>query len=166
MTDERGYDSRAVSNKILEVARSKGIDLTIMQLLKLVYFAHGWTLALYDRPLSYHHAQAWQYGPVFPHVYRSYSGAGSNLITDPIVEKATGAPYRANLDEQALDVIDTVVEGYGREHGFRLSSITHAPGSPWDTTFKERGPYSEIPDDRIKEYFKKYIGEQQAAESV
>jgi uncharacterized phage-associated protein len=154
---ELGYDSRAVSNRILGTARSKGIDLTIMQLLKLVYFAHGWTLALLSRPLSFHHAQAWQYGPVFPHIYRAYPGAGSKTIKELVIDKAAGLPVSAEFDEDASEIIDTVAEKYGREHGFRLSRWTHAEGSPWDVTLKEKGLYSEIDNDLIQADFKKFV---------
>src|SRR5437870_2146380 len=41
------HDSRTVANHFLRLAREKGDFLTPMQVLKLVYIAHGWMLGLY-----------------------------------------------------------------------------------------------------------------------
>ncbi len=50
----RGHDSRAVANRLIDHADEEDGLVTILQLVKFVYFAHGWTLAVYDRPLIYH----------------------------------------------------------------------------------------------------------------
>ena len=42
------FQSEAVANKFVEIARAKEVEMTLMQLLKLVYFAHGWHLAVID----------------------------------------------------------------------------------------------------------------------
>ncbi|WP_131993555.1 type II toxin-antitoxin system antitoxin SocA domain-containing protein [Dokdonella fugitiva] len=46
-----------------------------MQLLKLVYLCHAWTLGLLGRPLLREEVQAWRYGPVFPALYTMRSRA-------------------------------------------------------------------------------------------
>lgn len=53
-----GHDSRAVANRLIEMADERGISLTIVHLVKLVYFAHGWHLGLFHRPLIRHAVQA------------------------------------------------------------------------------------------------------------
>ena len=63
------YDSRRVANEFIRAAAQEGRGLSIMTLLKFVYIAHGWTLALLDRPLITDLAEAWRYGPVVPSVY-------------------------------------------------------------------------------------------------
>ncbi|WP_156414013.1 hypothetical protein [Fulvimarina pelagi] len=45
------HDARAIANLILEEAQRRGIQLTEMQLIKLVYFVNGWSLELLDEPL-------------------------------------------------------------------------------------------------------------------
>lgn len=149
-----GHDSRALANQIIRFSSEQGRALTIMQLLKLAYFAHGWSLGLNDRPLSKHAVQAWQYGPVFPHVYKSLSGIGSRPIEEFIIDKKTGEPYTGKFTEDEKGLIASVVGGYGDTHAFALSNITHQPGSPWDIVYKTQGAYSEIPNELIKAYFK------------
>ena len=81
------YDSRAVANSILHNANETGKKLTPMQLIKLVYVANGWSLALLNRPLISEQIQAWQYGPVIPNVYRAFNRFGSAAITASLNER-------------------------------------------------------------------------------
>lgn len=154
-----GYDSRAVANRILEAARKKGRPLTIMQLVKLLYFAQGWYLAFMDKPITFHKAQAWQYGPVYPLVYKAYSGAGSSALDAPILDKISGQPYAADFSEDELAMIEWIVDEYGKLHAFDLSRQTHVDGGPWATAIARSGTYSEIPDADLKAYFKKFVKE-------
>lgn len=153
MTTTIGHDSRAVANKILLVAQERGVKLTIMQLLKLIYFAHGWLLASCDRPLTRDKPQAWQYGPVYPLVYRSAPRTGveiSGLLSDDF----TDSPVLEEFSAEEIATIGEVVDGYGRMHAFNLSRLTHQDGSPWHRAYHQRGAYSEIPDEWIADYFK------------
>lgn len=147
------HDARAVANEILRRANKLGINLTIMQLIKLVYLANGWSLALLGRPLVKQSAQAWQYGPVYPHVYKTFNRFGATPITDVARDKRTGIEFAEHFDEDESALIDAVVNAYGRMHAFQLSNIMHRAGTPWSVTFEESGPYSEIPENRIKEHF-------------
>jgi uncharacterized phage-associated protein len=156
MSDIRaGHDSRALANQIIRFAGEQGRALTIMQLLKLAYFAHGWSLGLTGRPLSKHSVQAWQYGPVFPHIYRSLQGIGSRPIDGLLIDKKTGQPYDEVFSDDEKNLIASIVSGYGDAHAFALSNLTHEPESPWDIIFKSKGPYSEIPDELITAHFKR-----------
>jgi uncharacterized phage-associated protein len=60
-----------VADEILKIAKRKGLHITPMQLLKLVYIAHGWSLAILGRDLFPDRIEAWKYGPVIPDLYRA-----------------------------------------------------------------------------------------------
>lgn len=147
------YDSRAVANSILHYAKDTGKKLTPMQLIKLVYVANGWSLALLNRPLINEQIQAWQYGPVIPTVYRAFSHFGSAPITNYATDKLSKLEFTAVLEEDERRLITAVVNSYGHMHAFQLSNKMHEPGTPWTKTFNESGPYSEISQDLIKEHF-------------
>lgn len=155
----QGYDSRAIANKILECAQKKGYRLTIMQLVKLIYFAQGWSLAFRDKPITYHPAQAWQYGPVYPHVYKAYPGSGSTPISHLITNKTTGEVFDVDLDDEEKNLIDSIVDEYGNTHAFSLSKMTHTEEGPWQKTINTYGVYAEIPNAYMKEYFKRFVPE-------
>ncbi len=154
METRQGHDSRAIANEILRISAESGLSLTIMQLIKLVFFAHGWNLAVYDEPLAKDSPQAWQYGPVFPLIYKSYTGTGSSVITEPIKDRKTSIVIAEPFSQQENEVMVSVVKGYGHLHAYQLSNLTHSSGSPWELTLKESGLYSPIPNEVIKTYFK------------
>jgi uncharacterized phage-associated protein len=154
MTREGAHDPRAIANKILEICKAKGIRVTLMQLIKLVYLADGWSVALRNEPLSKHNPQAWQYGPVYPTVYKAFKRFGSGAITEPARDSATDVEIAEPFSDDELALLEQVVDSYGRMHAFRLSEIMHRAGTPWTTTVSESGHYAEIPLGIIAEHFK------------
>ncbi|MFQ5632018.1 MAG: Panacea domain-containing protein, partial [bacterium] len=57
------YDSRLIANYFIDFARKDGVAISPMKLQKLVYFAHGYYLAITGQPLIEEEIQAWRYGP-------------------------------------------------------------------------------------------------------
>jgi len=159
------YTSKQVANEFLELAKRDGRQLTPMQLQKLVYFAYGWYLAITGERLLNERIQAWQWGPVVPSLYGALKIYGSGPITEPTVEpffEETKMGFRVNRissddpqkDDFARRVVAKVWETYGRFNGIQLSSITHAPNSPWSAYYDKDVRGTDIPDEAIAEYFK------------
>jgi uncharacterized phage-associated protein len=141
------FSSRNVANEFLRLAEAKEKPLTPMQLLKLVYIAHGWSLALHGRRLIQDEIQAWQYGPVIPRLYNAIREFRSNPVTGRLSEE--GSP----LDAEAKDLISQTFETYGAMNGVALSRITHAEGTPWSQTYKTGAFGLVIPDDLIRDHY-------------
>src|SRR5437868_3345513 len=80
------YGVKAVANYLYALAESQGKQIDPMQMQKLVYFAHGWCLALKDAPLITERIEAWRYGPVVRELYGAFRDAGSGPITHPAYE--------------------------------------------------------------------------------
>lgn len=154
MKREHAHDPRAIANKILEICEAEGLHVTIMKLLKLVYLADGWSMALRDRPLSSEPPQAWQYGPVYPTVYKAFNKFGSSRITAPATQPGTDIPVAEEFSTDELALLKQVVDSYGKFHAFQLSEIMHRDGTPWSRTFNSRGRYAEIPVEFISQHFK------------
>lgn len=146
-------DARVVANRFLDLAFAKGEDLTMMQLIKLTYIAHGWSLALLNAPLIRDKVQAWQHGPVIPSVYHALKKYGSNPISDFIRDPETGAAIRDDVSEQQEAVIDAVYSAYGKLHAFQLSDLTHKKGSPWAEKYDPDERFTEIPNPVIAAYY-------------
>lgn len=152
----------AVANAVLDEARVQGKSLTIMQLLKLVYIAHGWSLALLRAPLVDEEPEAWQHGPVFPSIYREFRRFGSQpIVANSIAE--FGIESTPKLSDQQRAVIHSVVQSYGDMHAFSLSRITHEPGTPWSQIYRNGlGSSDEIPNAIIAEHYTKLAHERRA----
>lgn len=141
----------AVAKYMLDRAASNGLQLTPMQLLKLVYIAHGWMLGKHGRPLFNEHVQAWQYGPVVPSVYRSVKKFGSS----PIAEVA-GAPD-VDFDADERSTMDLVTKNYGSANGIALSTATHQVGTPWHQTWAIAQNSAPISNDLIQNFYASLI---------
>ena len=77
------YKSVTIANYFIENFRSN--DLTPMKLIKLTYLAYCWYLALSNKDrLINEKAQAWDFGPVFPSLYRELKSYGRRTINSKI----------------------------------------------------------------------------------
>jgi uncharacterized phage-associated protein len=145
------HDSRAVANEILRIAAAENIRVSPMQLLKLVFFAHGWSWGLLGKPLIRHEAYAWQYGPVVREVYWAFNRFGRH----PIHQEATdenGVPFAAQFTSEERQLMASIVRGYGKFHAFKLSDISHRHGTPWQQAYRS-GARVRIDPTQIKTYY-------------
>jgi uncharacterized phage-associated protein len=159
------YPSTAIANEFLRLAGEPPC-VTQMQLQKLVYIAHGWNLAINGEPLASDAVKSWKYGPVFPFLYEhaKYFGASpiprfiTPLDNNGVAFFFDGAkdapPYNAQFSDNERDVIRRVWERYGKYSAFKLSDMTHRPGTPWFETYFNDGPNNVIPNERIGNHYK------------
>ena len=147
-----GYSSLVVADRILELAKAgRPMNaLSPMQLLKLVYIAHGWMLALYSRPLICDEIEAWRYGPVIPELYHEIKRFGSRPVVGPLNKSPT------SIDKAADDIVRQVYDGYGHYTAAQLSELTHQSGTPWATTRAAGyGWRDTISNSLIEEYYRR-----------
>ena len=125
-------------------------NLTPMKIIKLVYIAYGWYLALTKgKRLVDEHPQAWNLGPVFPSLYHSLKNYGNNEVRDLI---PTNNLIPASFDKNLKTFLDIIWSAYGKYDGIYLSSITHTQNTPWSQVFPS-GFNVEIPDDLITKHY-------------
>lgn len=146
-TDIYPYDSRQIANWFIRRAEQDGRSMSIMQVLKLVYMAHGWSLASLDRPLVIDGVEAWQYGPVISTIYYSFRPQGVYSIKPFEM-------YERPLDDQAHALLYQVYDMYKDMPAWKLSGLTHMNGGPWDRTFRSTGEFARIPENLIAEHYK------------
>lgn len=144
------YDVLTVADAILKIAKRNHVSLTPMQLMKLVYIAHGWSLGLRDRDLFKNQIQAWQYGPVIPDLYHATKTWGR----DPIPLNRIGNPHSVSVDQKDEAFLTEVFNKYGHLTGPQLSYLTHQAGTPWDQVYRPDERRIEIPDELIREHYR------------
>ena len=78
----------SVANYFIELAQRDEVSITQLGLMKRVYIAHGFSLALLNFSLldsRFDDVEAWKYGPVIPSVYHSFKCYRNGPITDKTI---------------------------------------------------------------------------------
>ena len=154
---EHGYSPFRIARYFIEKAAASSKPLTPMQLIKLVYIAHGWNLALskakVPEPLITECIQAWKYGPVIESLYHAFKHRGNSSIPK---EDAEGFPSE-EIDPWTSGLLDKVWEKYGNLTGVRLSALTHQEGTPWHDVWEKEGgkdcKRKLIKNEKIREFY-------------
>lgn len=105
-------------------------NVTNKKLQKLVYYAYSWYLVFNNESADNielrffeNKFEAWVHGAVYPELYIMYKKYGSGVI--PSYEGSL-----PDFSEDDLDVLNQVLEVYGKYTGNELESICHQE-SPW-----------------------------------
>ena len=162
------HSAGAAANYFLKKASVEGKGLTPIQVIKLVYIAHGWMLTFEDQPLIYENVEAWQYGPVIPTIYNQFKEFGNKPIKRLAFNYYPSGVGGFGVEEIQLDfdkkesaILNAVWENYKHLKGFQLSSLTHKEGTPWYTIWHKRGGKDEfnakIPNSLIKEHYSNLV---------
>jgi uncharacterized phage-associated protein len=132
------------------VDEDEGDSISNLKLQKLLYYAQGFHLAIFDKALFPEAIKKWAHGPVVPQVYHIYKEYGSGPI--PVVQIS-----RDDYPEDVRDLLDEVSSVYGQFTASKLRQMTHQE-RPWLET-----PENEtIPLDLMKSFFKTLIVEDEA----
>lgn len=131
--------------------------LTQMKVMKLMYYAQGIMLAAYDKKLFSDDIVAWKYGPVVEKVHETYKGFREIVSLDdddefPVSEDVLNDFDLVTKDQDALIVLETVMEEYGDKSAIELMNMTHNE-TPWKTT--DQSAIMSVGS--IKKYFKENI---------
>lgn len=149
--------AQTVADDVLKLAKRRGKTLTPMQLMKLVYIAYGWFLAMRGEKLFSDRIEAWKYGPVIPNLYRATKHFGGNQIPHEMVSDAPVS------DAETEAFLDSLVQNYGDYSGIALSNLTHQNGTPWQQVFKPNVLNTEIPDSLIREHYQRGLDARRSA---
>lgn len=141
----------AVAQAFLDLAHKERKQLSNMQLQKLVFFAHGVYLGVYDKPLIDEPVMAWNFGPVIPRLYEKLQKFGSGNVSERLIPESKVE----ELPASAKGAIRSTWDVFGQYSAWDLSNISHASGGPWDTVWNSLDSrFSEISNDLIASYYK------------
>lgn len=117
--------------------------MTNLRLQKLLFFAQGWHLARYGKPLFDAPIEAWRLGPVVPEVYRTYKKHGNFGIADEC------APPSDAFTPEEYELLLDVAREYDMKSTSSLIYESHEPGAPWSLT----KPSEVIPMSAIQAFY-------------
>jgi len=158
-------ESFAAANYIIEKLNEEKIDdLTNLKLQKLLYFAYGVHLSLFNEKLFNDEIQAWKLGPVIPSVYNEFKDHGKNPIGANVRAVILKGDYSGEVDE--IPEIDEwtnenkakslfiACSAYGEKKAWDLVDILHnGEKSAWKKNYSETTRGIIIPDEDIKSEF-------------
>lgn len=115
-----------VARYIIWFAHEHGSSITNLKLQKLLYYAQGWHLAIYDKPLFSDRIEAWVYGPVVPDIYSKYQKYSYRNIDEdvdyPSFDSAETSYLKGFLDEFLAEFLSL--------DAFEMERMTHNE-APW-----------------------------------
>ena len=140
-----------VANFFLKIVdRDSGSTITPLKLQKILYYAQGYYLARFDKPLFDDDFQAWAHGPANPAIYDKYKDYRFESIDEPEEELY-------DFDEDTSLFLAHIWDAFGIYDGKYLEELTHSE-FPWIKARKgyEPGQKCEvvIKKEDMKEFFK------------
>lgn len=141
-----------VAKYFLSLADEEAGDLiSNLKLQKLAYYAQGFHLALYGRPLFEEEIRAWTHGPVIPDLYHEYKHHGAGAIPMPV-------GFDVNtLDAEQRELLDEVYDVYGQYSAWKLRNMTHEE-APWVAAYDSgAGADAVIRHDAMQDFFRTLI---------
>jgi uncharacterized phage-associated protein len=153
------YRAKTIALFFLELGEKDRIPISPMKLQKLIYFAHGWCLAITGQPLIEESIEAWRYGPVISNIYYWFRKFGANPIQlDEIDTDVEDWQRLAKMkrDQETVELLTRVWDVYKGYDALELSEMTHLPTSPWELAREKISDLKfnvTIDDEQIKKYF-------------
>lgn len=148
------YSVFAIANAFIELSKQENIPVTNMKLQKLVYIAHGFSLASLSKPLFTDDIRALKWGPVIMSLYNEVKHFGNQPIDEKIKLSAQDEVIDLSNNQSVETVIVKFVwNRYKNYSAAQLSSITHQKGTPWNLVWRD-DEYAVIPNDLIQSHYK------------
>lgn len=146
-----------VANEFLGLADDDGRGLTMLQIIKLTYIAHGYYLGFTNEPLYTDDTIAWKYGPVIVGVYDMISSPKAFRQSPRVIRgKIAENEFPPVKDEFAKALIKRVWDVYGKYTGWQLTELTHRKNTPWYEVWQQE-PNGVIPVQSIARHYKEVI---------
>jgi uncharacterized phage-associated protein len=154
------YGIREIANWILDLGERRGTAISNMALNKLLYFGYEHLLVKYHKKITNAKIEAWEHGPVFREIYRTFKEFGDRPITkraekyNPTTDKLELAV--AEFDEIDREHLMEAIEPLIGLPPYILRELSHAADGPWDKTWNhvdKTNPGMEISDELIYRTF-------------
>jgi len=122
-----------------------------LKLQKLLYYAQGGFLAVFDKPLFNAEIQAWREGPVVPEVYQEYERFGNKIIEGNDFSNSVAQ----ELTRHEMDFLTEVYQYFGAFSAWKLCELLHEDDC-WKKYYSKDDGRQVMPHHDIKESFKEF----------
>ena len=125
MQEQNREGSISALSAAKHIGRRSNWSLTHLEIQKLIYLAHLVYLGNKKKPLVDGLFEAWDYGPVHPHLYHKAKIFGSDPVKN-IFRLETDVPK----DSLEAEILDAVTDKFSSDKA-KLVSITHWDQGAW-----------------------------------
>lgn len=141
-----------VAEYFLNKAATYGECLSFIKLSKLIYIAHGYSLALGGGNLLDEDIEAQNFGPFMRYIYNNYYPKLQRYTHSVQFNKKR---YKCTAPDNIIPLLDRVWDTHNKLTCTQLSYLSHKDGSPWHTAIKNGMKF--IPNDIIKKYYESQL---------
>lgn len=156
------YTPQHIANYFLDKADEDCVPVSQLKLIKLIYIAYGWNLAINGSRLFEEPIYAWKHGPVIRSIYDEFKSFGKRQITSKSkdIDLDTWEPFEPRIpskDDDVIWVLNKVWAVYKRFEAWTLREKTHEPNGPWDKVYNADNRDVKLIDAHIQEHYAERI---------
>jgi len=142
------HSAVTIAQALLYLSKPENGDIiSNLKLQKLLYYAQGLHIAVYNKPLFEEPIKAWTYGPVVEEVYHAFKEHGQGAIPTQNTEQAFN---KLNQEQQAF--LQEVYLTMGQYSAVKLMELTHQE-MPWVSTESKQ----VITHQKLQAFFKTWL---------
>jgi uncharacterized phage-associated protein len=153
------YAPALVANAFVYRGKQSGRNFVHLEVQKLVFFIHAWTLTLLGQSVVSERPEAWEYGPLFSSLYyrlKEFEANAIEMLPEFQPETCEFAPLIPSQEDQRFwFYVDQILGRYGKLSRYQLSALAHDPGGPWEET--RNAKITVIRDEVIRKHFAKMV---------
>jgi uncharacterized phage-associated protein len=162
------YPVLEIANWFVEKGTKTKNPVTPIRLMSLIYFSHGWFLALdLGKDVACNSLidctiEAWSFGPTQPDVYHTFKHHLNKPIKKPgqIHTKTKTITPTPQNHPTLHNLLNKIWSEYSHLTTDHFISMTMGKGTPWYNEWHHNGAkflkYKDIPNDAIKSHFQQF----------
>lgn len=139
--EEGAYHPVAIGNYFIALGRQEKIKINLLKLIKLVYVAQGFHIALTGKILMDEAPEAWKYGPMVPTIFYTFRNRKAPFkkpahILNEHTYQGWVRPDINEDDNATREILNWVWDIYKDFNADQLSTLTRGENSAWAEALK------------------------------
>lgn len=140
------HDTQTIFNEFCIELGRQGFKPDGLSIMKLIYFAQGWSLAIFDQLIIKEPIIIGKYGPEINSIIESDWSRNINNTNKLLLNN--------DIDKKTLSIIKKIVSEYGNFNVYYLFQLSSTAGTPWNLLKDKQKIGTAISNDIIKNYYK------------
>ncbi|WP_258105309.1 Panacea domain-containing protein [Marinoscillum sp. MHG1-6] len=142
------YKASTLAHFFVYKSQRTQIPVTPHKIEFMVYFAHGWHLAIDGRPLILEEVKAWRHGPVVASVHKFYSKNSRNIYGTLKLDEIK------SMKTKDLQFLEGIWMYYSHLNEVEMLSLCLESGTPWNQTYEKSSNELTIENSIIEQHYR------------